>query len=129
MGLFVANKLIKLLVKGAHDIKNSRVLVLGITFKENCPDIRNSGVIGVINELQEFGLTVDVFDTFASATEVKKEYDIDLIQKLKKDYQAIILAVKHDEFLKLNWEQLSKNNTVIFDLKSVLPKSIVTARL
>jgi len=129
MGLFVANKLIKLLVKGTHDIKNSKVLVLGITFKENCPDIRNSGVIGVINELQEFGLTVDVYDTFANATEVKKAYDIDLIQKITKNYQAILLAVKHDAFIKLNWEQLSKNNTVIFDLKSVLPKNIVTARL
>lgn len=129
MGLFVANKLIKLLVKGTHDIKNSKVLVLGITFKENCPDIRNSGVIGVINELQEFGLTVDVYDTFANATEVKKAYDIDLIQKITKNYQAIVLAVKHDAFIKLNWEQLSKNNTVIFDLKSVLPKNIVTARL
>jgi len=129
MGLFVANKLIKLLVKGTHDIKNSKVLVLGITFKENCPDIRNSGVIGVINELQEFGLTVDVYDTFANAAEVKKAYDIDLIQKITKNYQAIVLAVKHDAFIKLNWEQLSKNNTVIFDLKSVLPKNIVTARL
>lgn len=129
MGMFVANKLVKLLAKKGQGIKDKKVLILGITFKENCPDIRNTRVIDVIDELQEFGLEVDVYDSFANKEEVKKEYNIDLITKISKDYQAVILAVAHNEFKLLDWNNIIKKDTVLFDLKGFLPKNLVTARL
>jgi len=127
MGIYVANQVIKLMIKKGHKIEGSKVLVLGITFKENCPDIRNSRVIDVIKELQEFGCNVDVYDPWADATEVKKEYNIELIENesLKLEhYDAVILAVAHKEFKQLN-SQLSTTNSqsVKFDIKSVLDQS------
>ncbi|WP_299883660.1 nucleotide sugar dehydrogenase [uncultured Lacinutrix sp.] len=129
MGMFVANKLVKLLANNGNEIKGANVLILGITFKENCPDIRNTGVIKVIDELKEFGMQVDVYDSFADKIEVKKEYNIDLIQEISKDYKAVILAVKHDNFNSLDWKSIVTKNTVVFDLKGFLPENIVTARL
>jgi len=129
MGMFVANKLVKLLANSGSEIKGANVLILGITFKENCPDIRNTGVISVIDELKQFGMQVDVYDSFADEIEVKKEYNIDLIKEISKDYKAIILAVKHDKFNNLDWKGLVSKNTVVFDLKGFLPENIVTARL
>lgn len=129
MGLFVANKLVKLLAVRGSEIKGADVLILGITFKENCPDIRNTGVINVINELNEFGLIVDVYDSFANKDEVKQEYGIDLIPEIIKNYKAIVLAVKHNKFNSLNWDSLIGKDTVVFDLKGFLPDNLVTARL
>ena len=129
MGMFVANKLIKLLALNGNEIKGAKVLVMGITFKEDCPDIRNTGVINVISELKEFGLNVDVYDSFANKEEVKKEYDIDLIPEITEKYNAIVLAVKHNKFNALNWEKIINKDTVVFDLKGFLPDNIVTARL
>ncbi len=123
MGIYVANQVIKLMIKKAHKIEGSKVLVLGITFKENCPDIRNSRVIDVINELKEFGCKVDVYDPWADEKEVKKEYDIELIQHSAfniQHYDSVILAVAHDEFKNL---KLESNNQVVYDIKSVLDKS------
>lgn len=118
MGIYVANQVIKLMIKKGHKIEGSKVLVLGITFKENCPDIRNSRVIDVINELKEFGCDVEVNDYWADTEEVHHEYNI----TLKKDvnyaiYDAVILAVAHDEYKKMNFES---TNQVIFDIKSIL---------
>ncbi len=129
MGMFVANKLVKLLAKQGHTIKDRKVLILGITFKENCPDIRNTRVVDVIDELQEFGLEVDVYDSFANKEEVKKEYGIDLVTNISKDYQAVVLAVAHNEFKLLDWNNIIKEGTVLFDLKGFLPQKMVTARL
>ncbi|WP_034060403.1 nucleotide sugar dehydrogenase [Lacinutrix jangbogonensis] len=129
MGIFVANKLVKLLANKGSEIKASKVLILGITFKENCPDIRNTGVINVINELKDFGMEVDVYDSFADEIEVKKEYDIDLIKEIHSEYKAIILAVKHNEFKDLDWENIASENTVVFDLKGFLPENLATVRL
>jgi UDP-N-acetyl-D-galactosamine dehydrogenase len=129
MGIFVANKLVKLLSNDGHSIKGLEVLVLGITFKENCPDTRNTRVIDVVNELKGFGLHVDVYDYFADANQVKEEYDIKLIPEITEKYKAIVLAVAHENFLKLNWNELASDNTIIFDLKGFLPKEIVSARL
>lgn len=129
MGMFVANKLIKLLAINGNEIKGAKVLVMGITFKENCPDIRNTGVINVINELKEFGLQVDVFDSFANREEVKLEYDIELLNQITGNYKAIVLAVKHNKFNNLDWQNIIKEDTVVFDLKGFLPDNIVTARL
>ncbi|WP_289043745.1 nucleotide sugar dehydrogenase [uncultured Olleya sp.] len=129
MGLFVANKLVKLLVLKGCEIKEADVLILGITFKENCPDIRNTGVINVINELHEFGINVDVYDYFADKEAVKNEYDLELITELSKKYRAVILAVKHEGFLKLDWNNFTDKDSIVFDLKGFLPDSIVNSKL
>lgn len=130
MGIFVANKIIKLLIQKGHKINNSRALILGITFKEDCPDIRNSKVIDIYNELIQFGIDVEVFDPHANFDEVKHEYGISLIDSIKKKYESIILAVSHNEFLNLDFKELcSDANSVIFDTKSFLDRSIIDGRL
>ena len=130
MGMFVANKLVKLLIAKDHVISKSNVLVLGITFKEDCPDIRNSKVIDIIKELQQFNINVDVFDPHADEHEVSEEYGITLIDKINKTYSGIILAVSHKEFLGLDLDQLkSSNSSVIFDTKAFLNRSLIDARL
>ena len=129
MGIFVANKLIKLLIKKGHKIEGSKVLILGITFKENCPDIRNSRVIDVYQELKEFGVELDVYDPWANKQEVHEEYGVHLIKNLSKKYDGILLAVSHDEFKSLNLENFKNNNAVVFDIKGVYDKNTVDARL
>lgn len=130
MGMFVANKLVKLLIAKDHVISKSNVLVLGITFKEDCPDIRNSKVIDIIKELQQFNINVDVFDPHADEHEVLDEYGITLIDKINKTYSGIILAVSHKEFLGLDLDQLkSSNSSVIFDTKAFLNRLLIDARL
>ena len=133
MGMYVANEVLKLMIHKGHTIKGSRVLVLGITFKENCPDIRNSRVIDVVRELQEFGVNVDVYDPWADVDEVKREYDLELLDNgelIMEDYDGIVLAVAHDEFKNLN-SQLSTihSQLVIYDIKGVLDKELVDGRL
>jgi len=118
MGIYVANQVIKLMIKKGHKIEGSNVLILGITFKENCPDIRNSRVIDVITELQEFGCNIDVYDPWADKDEVKHEYNLDLTKELvTSKYEAIVLAVAHNEFKNL---KLKANTNVVFDIKSIL---------
>ena len=129
MGIFVANKLIKLLIKKGHKIEGSKVLILGITFKENCPDIRNSRVIDVYQELKEFGVELDVYDPWANKQEVHEEYGVHLIKNLSEKYDGILLAVSHDEFKSLNLENFKNNNAVVFDIKGVYDKNTVDARL
>jgi UDP-N-acetyl-D-galactosamine dehydrogenase len=129
MGVFIANNVIKLMAKNNLPINNADILVLGVTFKENCPDVRNSRVVDVIHELQSFGATVDIYDPHADSTEVKHEYKLDLIENLNSKYHAIVLAVSHAEFLKLDFKTLSHDNAVLYDVKGVLDKSKVTARL
>ncbi len=124
MGIYVANQVIKLMIKKGQKIEGAKVLVLGITFKENCPDIRNSRVIDVINELQEFGCDVDVYDPWADKEEVKHEYGLDLIdnEELKvEEYDAVVLAVAHDKFKELDLK--TTDNQVVYDIKSMLDKS------
>ena len=122
MGIYVANQVIKLMIKKGHKIEGSKVLVLGITFKENCPDIRNSRVIDVIKELKEFGCNIDVYDPWADKEEVKREYNFDLEDKIDTaKYEAIVLAVSHNEFKSLDLSNL--NDKVIFDIKSILDDS------
>ncbi|WP_419770586.1 MAG: nucleotide sugar dehydrogenase [Candidatus Marinarcus sp.] len=131
MGKYVAERVIKLMIKKSFIIKNSNVLILGLTFKENCPDIRNTKVIDIIDELKEYGCNIDVYDPWAKAQEVKHEYNIDILDTDKKlnieNYNAIILAVGHNEFRKLNLKK--SENQVIFDVKSFLDKSIIDERL
>lgn len=129
MGMFVANKVVKILIQKGKIIKGSKILVLGVTFKENCPDIRNSKVIDIYNELIQFGLDVDVFDPHANLDEVKNEYGITITKNLLQ-YDGIILAVSHKEFLTLNYEALKLNeSSIIFDIKAFLNRDLVDARL
>ncbi|MFA6144198.1 MAG: nucleotide sugar dehydrogenase [Sulfurimonas sp.] len=118
MGIYVANQVIKLMIRKGHKIEGSKILVLGITFKENCPDIRNSRVIDVIQELNEFGCNVDITDYWADTDEVNHEYNLNLIQNPNMDdYNAIILAVAHNNYKTL---QFNNSNQVIFDIKSII---------
>ncbi len=130
MGIFVANKVVKLLIHKGHKVKGSRALILGITFKENCPDIRNSRVIDVIRELQDFGIAVDVYDPWADKDEVKREYDLDLLINKPdfKAYDSVILAVAHEQFKKLPYKEIPQKS-VVFDIKGMLEKNIVDKRL
>lgn len=130
MGMFVANKVIKLMIRNGHKINCSKALILGITFKENCPDIRNSRVIDIYRELQQFGLDVDIYDPHADKDEVSHEYQINLIDNINKQYDAVILAVSHDEFVEIDYKELRNgHNAVIFDTKSFLDRNVVDARL
>jgi UDP-N-acetyl-D-galactosamine dehydrogenase len=129
MGLFVANKLVKLLIQKGKKIGGAKTLMLGITFKENCPDIRNSRVVDIYRELSDFGMEVDVFDPWANKAEVKKEHGIDLVAELGANYDAIVLTVAHQEFLNLPYASLKAENGIIFDIKSVLDRTLVDARL
>ena len=126
MGKFVAQSVIKSLLKRAWPDGLKRVLILGLSFKENCPDIRNTKVIDIIDELQAFGMTVDVFDPIASAEDAKLEYGISLIKNLKdQKYQAVILAVPHVTFLPSSGFSIRDyccDGAIIFDVKSALPK-------
>ncbi len=131
MGMFVANKVVKLMISKNHKINAAKALILGITFKEDCPDIRNSKVIDIYSELQQFGLQVDIFDPHADPEEVHEEYGVSLIKSPNsKKYDAIILAVSHQEFLALDIPSLCKGkDSVIFDTKSFLDRALVDARL
>jgi UDP-N-acetyl-D-galactosamine dehydrogenase len=130
MGMFVANKLVKLLISKNHVISKSKVLVLGITFKEDCPDIRNSKVIDIVRELQQFNIIVEVFDPHADKHEVSEEYGLKLIDKISESYDGIVLAVSHKEFSELDLEKLkSSSSSVIFDTKAFLDRSLIDARL
>jgi len=141
MGFRVAGTTVKHMIKKGQTIANSKVLVLGITFKENTPDIRNSRVIDVVREFESYGCSVDVYDPWANPQEVKEEYGIDLItdetmnsksgiRDPKPGYDAIVAAVAHKTFEKLDLENYKKDgDTVVFDIKGVLPKDEVDARL
>jgi UDP-N-acetyl-D-galactosamine dehydrogenase len=118
MGIYVANQVVKLMIKKGHKVDSAKVLVLGITFKENCPDIRNSKVIDVIQELEEFGCDVDISDYWADKDEVQHEYNLELKDQVNyQDYNAIILAVAHDKYKNI---KINRSTQVVFDIKSIL---------
>jgi UDP-N-acetyl-D-glucosamine/UDP-N-acetyl-D-galactosamine dehydrogenase len=121
MGIYVASQVIKLMIKKGHKVEGAKILVMGITFKENCPDIRNSRVIDVIRELQEYGCKITVTDYWADKEEVKREYDLNLVENANaNDYEAVVLAVAHDEYKNI---KIGNDNQVVFDIKNVLDKS------
>jgi len=131
MGFYVAGQVVKLMIKKGHTINTSKVLVLGMTFKENCPDVRNSRVIDIVTELRQFGCDVDVHDPWADHKEVKHEYGVDLVSdfnlKLKNKelprYDAIVLAVAHNEFKTMDLTPLKNGATVVYDVKGILKES------
>ncbi|HOU27278.1 MAG TPA: nucleotide sugar dehydrogenase [Paludibacteraceae bacterium] len=128
---FIASKTLKLMIQKGHTIKDSNVLILGITFKENCPDVRNTKVVDIRKELVEFGVNVDMFDPWAEAEEVHEEYGIDLVSKLDetKMYNAIIVAVAHDEFKAFDFAKYKKQGAIIYDVKAFVDRDLVDARL
>jgi UDP-N-acetyl-D-galactosamine dehydrogenase len=131
VGHFVANKVVKLMIEKDHKIKGSKALIMGITFKENCPDVRNTRVVDIYAELKQFGLEIDIYDPWADIAEVKHEYGLDVMNELNNSvvYDAIIVAVAHNEFLKFDYQKIKRNNGVIFDTKACLDRNLVDARL
>ena len=129
MGTFIASKVVKMMIRKGQLIEGAKALVLGITFKENCSDIRNSRVIDIYKELSDFGITVDVYDPNVNAEEVQKEYGIRMLSSIKSRYEAIILAVGHEEFLEMDLALCKSELSVVFDIKSFFPRHLVDARL
>lgn len=129
MGKYIASEAVKLMLKNDLQIRGAKALILGITFKENCPDIRNTKVIDVYKELVSYGLNVDIFDPWASNEEVRHEFSIDLLRELVNNYSLIVLAVSHREFSEMNVLSYLIENGVLYDVKSFLPKGMVTSRL
>lgn len=129
MAIYIASHVIKLMAKNNLPIHGANILVLGLTFKENCPDIRNSKVVDVVNELKSYGVGVDVFDPHADPEEVQHEYGFKLISKIERKYHGLVLAVSHKEFGSFDLNSLKEANAVVYDVKGFLDKSQVTARL
>jgi UDP-N-acetyl-D-glucosamine/UDP-N-acetyl-D-galactosamine dehydrogenase len=129
MGAFVAQEFVKLLIHKSKQVKNITVCVLGITFKENCPDIRNSRVIDIINELKSFGVNVELYDPWANPHEVSEEYQLVLQEKLSNTADGYIVAVGHDQFKEIDFKEIHAKGKVIYDVKGILPKEIVDGRL
>ena len=130
MGSYVAAEVIKLMVKKDIAVKSAKILVLGITFKENCPDIRNTKVIDIINELTSYNTEVDIYDPWANPQEVEHEYQITSFKELPANkYDAVVLAVAHEVYKKLNMNDIKKENAVVYDVKAVLDKNIIDGRL
>lgn len=130
MGEYVANQVIKLMLKKGIQVLNSNILILGFTFKENCPDVRNTKVIDIYNTLREYNLNITIYDPWSNPNIVKHEYDIDVITVLpQQKYDALILAVAHREFDGLNISSYSKDLSVVYDVKGFLPQSNVDGRL
>lgn len=133
MGPHVANQSIKLMIKKGVNVSQSKVLILGLTFKENCPDIRNSKVIDVIKEFKEYGCAVDIHDPLALPDEVQHEYGLAVLTNFKEDalnnYDCVVLCVSHKEFLKFNFAGMNLKKQVLFDVKGLLDKKLVDGRL
>lgn len=128
---FIASKVVKLMIKKDINVSTAQALILGVTFKENCPDVRNTKVVDVYSELIEYGVKVDIYDPWANQDEVRHEYGVNILSSLDLDiqYDAIILAVSHNEFLTMDLAKLRKEKSVLFDIKACLDRSLVDARL
>ncbi|WP_396146683.1 nucleotide sugar dehydrogenase [Flavobacterium sp.] len=125
MGEYVASRIVKLMIKKRIPVNHSKLLMLGITFKENCPDVRNTKIVDVIKSLQDYGITVSVYDPWANPSEVKHEYGLETTETLPTDkYDTIVLGVAHNEFLNIDLEQFKNPNSVVYDVKGVLKCSI-----
>ncbi len=133
MNEYVATRVVKLMIKKHQQVCDSRVLILGMTFKENCPDIRNSQVPGVVRALQDFGCKVDIYDPWADPAEIKENYGFEAVNDFSQldpaVYDAVVAAVAHQQFRNLEWGAFSKPRRVIFDVKGFLPADLVDGRL
>ena len=132
MGKYVAEQVIKLMIRKGHKVLNAKVLQLGITFKENCPDIRNSHAVDVVRGLQEFGCEVDIYDPWADPDEVRQNYGLHSLREkteIADGYDAVVLVVAHREFANFDAAGVCREGAVIFDVKGLWPQKNVTARL
>jgi UDP-N-acetyl-D-galactosamine dehydrogenase len=130
MGSFVANKVVKLMIDKDLKIKGSKALIMGVTFKENCPDVRNTRVVDIYHELVEFGIEVDIYDPWADAEEVEHEYKIQILKQLDNTlYDAVVVAVAHTEFLDIDFTKIKSPKSVVFDTKAFLQRDMVDGRL
>lgn len=121
MGEYVSSEVVKLMLQNDLKVKGSKVLVLGITFKENCPDVRNTKVVDVVRNLKEYGIDITIYDPLANPEEVKHEYNLETINTLPKEkYEAIVLTVAHKEFLELDLDSFKNGNSVVYDVKGIL---------
>jgi UDP-N-acetyl-D-galactosamine dehydrogenase len=135
MGQYVASEVVKLMIKNVKPVKGAKALLLGITFKENCPDIRNTKAIDIYHELREYGMEVDVYDPWANPIEVNHEYGINILSELPPSggseggFGAIILAVAHNEFLTIDLKKHKDQGCVIYDVKGILNKDMIEGNL
>ena len=132
MGSFVASEIVKKMVQKDIPVKGAKTLLLGFTFKENCPDFRNTRVIDIYQDLVEFGLEVTVYDPWVDLEEVNYEYGIEVSNSksvLANKYSAIVLAVSHNEFLEIDLAKIKDEKSILFDIKGFLPQNLVDARL
>jgi UDP-N-acetyl-D-galactosamine dehydrogenase len=130
MGAYVANQTIKCMNKKGVLVKNARILILGVTFKENCPDIRNTKVVDIYNTLREYTPNITVYDPWANAEHVFQEYGVVITNELPTtQFDAVILAVAHNAFLDMDVKSFVKDNGVIYDVKGILPRDIIDGRL
>ncbi|MBQ0768663.1 MAG: nucleotide sugar dehydrogenase [Bizionia sp.] len=121
MGGYVASEIVKLMLANDVKVKSANVLMLGITFKENCPDVRNTKVVDVVRELESYGISVTIYDPLASPTQVQHEYNLQTTRSLPKDrFEAVVLAVAHEEFVEIDISRLKASNSVVYDIKGVL---------
>ena len=130
MGEYVANQVVKLMLKKGIQVLNSNILILGFTFKENCPDVRNTKVIDIYNALKEYNVNLVVYDPWANPSIVEREYDIEVMNDLPKEkFDAVVMAVAHKEFVNLDVQQLTDEKKVIYDVKWMMDKKLVDGRL
>ena len=131
MGVYIAGEVVKLMIRNDIAIKGAKVLLLGITFKENCPDVRNTRVVDIVWELRSYGVELTIYDPWAKPEDIQHEYGIDIVPELPAGeyYDSIILAVAHKNFADINWRSRVKPNGIIYDVKGCLDKSIVDGRL
>jgi UDP-N-acetyl-D-galactosamine dehydrogenase len=130
MGKHVASETIKLMIRKGINIKNSKILILGFTFKEDCPDVRNTKVIDIISELKSYGVTVTISDPLADPIDVRHEYKIDTYKEIPiQKYDAIILAVGHSKFQEIDINNYLNHTSVLFDVKGFYKKNRVDGRL
>ncbi|TDP00923.1 nucleotide sugar dehydrogenase [Flavobacterium sp. 245] len=121
MGEYIASQVVKLMIKKGISVNGANLLMLGITFKENCPDVRNTKIVDVVKSLTEYGISVTIYDPLANIKEVQKEYELKTVNSIPNDkFDAIVLGVAHAEFLKLNFSELQKDNSLLYDVKGVL---------
>lgn len=131
MGKYVASEIVKIMIKNGSTVKDTKVLMLGITFKENCPDIRNTKAIDIYHNLIEYGIEVDVYDPWANLDEVRNEYKINMLDSISENesYSAIILVVAHNEFLNINLQRYRVKGCIVYDIKSLFKAEDVDGRL
>ena len=130
MGEYVASETVKLMLKKGIQILNSHILIMGFTFKENCPDVRNTKVIDIYNSLKEYSVNITVYDPWANPDIARREYGIDIVSELNGEkFDAVVLAVAHESFMTVNVQDLCHDNHVVYDVKGILNKNVIDGRL